>query len=53
MLIDYLLFFMLFFYNLIFLLYVIKIDATINDIDNELYEIKKYIRDIDKKCKKK
>ena len=53
MLIDYLLFFMLFFYNLIFLLYVIKMDATITDIDNELYEIKKYIRDIDKKYKKK
>jgi len=28
-------------------------DATITDIDNELYEIKKYIRDIDKKYKKK
>ena len=53
MLIDYIICFMIFFSNLIFYLYILKIDSTLSDIDNELYEIKKYIRDIDKKCKKK
>ena len=52
MLIDYIFYFIISFSSFIFYLYVLKIDSTLSDIDNELYEIKKYIRDINKNKRK-